>query len=255
MTGDFSTRYEVADDNFNGVLYQQGRVFLDTDGNAQTRITNLWQDTAGQDIIGAGVLAVPMDAAGSFQVTNADVIAGQVQLTINPGHAWADGMLVRLDETPPIHRIATYLGPPVQNPQAVLNTAAGTRDAVVLEVWREAINGFQIPNELIEPALGGPDTTERVHTAYDFRLLRLAPGDDCDNLADKLSDNFPNKGRLTVTLRPPVIIPGDCPVVEGGGYTGFEHNLYRIEMAETGGGAVRFKWSQFNGGLVGRGIF
>ena len=26
---------------------------------------------------------------------------------------------------------------------------------------------------------------------------------------------------------------GDCPVVGGGGYTGFEHNLYRIEIAES----------------------
>ena len=51
-------------------------------------------------------------------------------------------------------------------------------------------------------------------------------------------------------------IAGDCPVVGGGGYTGFEHNLYRIEIADTAPGApARFKWSQWNGGLAGRGRF
>ena len=50
-------------------------------------------------------------------------------------------------------------------------------------------------------------------------------------------------------------MPGDCPVVEGGGYTGFEHQLYRIEIAALNAGGPKFKWSQFNGGLVGRGRF
>jgi len=257
MTGDFSRPYDVlADDNFSGVLYQQGRVFLDTDGNAQTRITNSWQDTAGLDVIGAGVAAVPAGLPDSFKIDAASIAGNEVTITVLPGRVWADGMLVKLEETPPINRTADYLLPPVQNPPWDVNSIAnGVRDAVILEVWREAMNGFQLPDLLIEPALGGPDTTERVHTAFDFRLLRLEAGDSCDNLEDKLDDDFANKGKLTVTLQPPVNIPGDCPIVEGGGYTGFEHNLYRIEIAETGGGPVAFKWSQFNGGLVGRGLF
>ena len=32
---------------------------------------------------------------------------------------------------------------------------------------------------------------------------------------------------------PVTVVPGDCPVVDGGGYTGFEHNLYRVEIART----------------------
>ena len=41
----------------------------------------------------------------------------------------------------------------------------------------------------------------------------------------------------------------------GGGYTGFEHFLYRIEIATPdGAGNARFKFSRFNGGLVGRGV-
>ena len=166
MKGDFSKRYEVSDDNFAGVLYQQGRVFLDADGNAQTWITSTWQDTAGRDVIGPNVAAVPADQPASFKVQAAELVDDTVTLTIGPGRVWADGLLLRLDETPPVTRVATYLQPPIQDPPFDESTiAAGVRDAVVLEVWRETINGFQIPDQRIEPALGGPDTTERVHPA------------------------------------------------------------------------------------------
>ena len=56
-------------------------------------------------------------------------------------------------------------------------------------------------------------------------------------------------------MQPTDIIPGDCPVVEEGGYTGFEHNLFRIEIADVDSGEPCFKWSRFNGGIVARGIF
>ena len=52
------------------------------------------------------------------------------------------------------------------------------------------------------------------------------------------------------------MIAGDCPIPVGGGYSGFEHRLYRIEIADVpSGSASMFKWSRENGGLVGRGTF
>jgi hypothetical protein len=168
-----------------------------------------------------------------------------------------DGILVRLEGTAPIPRIATYLQPPVVPAPApdATSIAAGTRDAVILEVWRESLSSFQRPGLLIEPALGGPDTIERIHTSFDFRLLRLGAGDDCGNLGPKLDDNLAAKGHLTVSLKATSVVPGPCPVNDAGGYTGFEHALYRIEIADVNAGAPKFKWSQFNGGLVGRGDF
>src|SRR5690606_34042403 len=89
-----------------------------------------------------------------------------------------------------------------------------------------------------------------------IRLLRLAADEDCHSIIGRLRDDPSSKGRLSVSLAPVVTIAGDCPVVGGGGYTGFEHCLYRIEIADTPPGApARFKWSQWNGGLVGRGRF
>jgi hypothetical protein len=256
MYGDFSQRQRLVDPNLAGVLYQQGRVFIDTDGNAQTRIVNKWQDTAARDAIGADVAAVPADAPLGFHIDSAAAggVAGEVNLNLQPGRCWADGLLVHLPGPAPVARRATYVVPPVQPLPAPLIAPAGERDAVILDVWRESLSAFQRPDDFIEPALGGPDTTERVLTSCAFRLLRLAAGDTCTNLADKIDDHFGNKGRLTVTLQPVVAVGGDCPVVDAGGYVGFEHNLYRIEVAELPPGTpVHFKWSQFNGGLVGRG--
>src|SRR5436309_10570532 len=108
MTGDFSSRFIESDLNESGVLYQQGRVFLDQDGNAQTRYVNRWQDTAAQDVIGASVLAAPADDAAAFRVEAAQVVGGEVHLTVGPGHAWADGLLVYLQGTAPVTRTATY---------------------------------------------------------------------------------------------------------------------------------------------------
>ena len=261
MKGDFSRWSFDETTNAHGVLHQQGRVLLDADWNAQTRLVTRWQDEAGQAAFGHGVAAVPAEWRDSFEISQAELLPGGiVRLTVAPGQLWADGLLLHLVGDQPdleatVLRPAEHLEPPLQTPPTDIG-ATGTRDAVVLEVHREALNGFQVPAELIEAALGGPDTTERMQAAFRFRLLRLAEGETCASIRDRIADDFSTRGRLTVSLQDTVITPGDCPVVEGGGYTGFEHNLYRIEIAELDGAAApKFKWSQFNGGLVGRGSF
>jgi Family of unknown function (DUF6519) len=264
MKGDFSNWRDERRHNFAGVLHQQGRVLLDADWNAQTEITNDWQDIAAQDIIGAGVAAVPGNQPKGFKITGASHTSGanEVQVDVNPGRVWADGLLAQLlgepdpDSVTPVSRTATYLQAPIQDPPFDGSSiAADVRDAVILEVWREEINGFQIPDLLIEPALGGPDTTERVNTAFGFRLMRLGDGDTCENIIDRLKDDFAGKGKLKVSLQPDSPGSGDCPLPAGGGYTGFEHNLYRVEIADVDSGPPQFKWSQYSGGLIGRGHF
>ena len=256
MKGDFSRRFELPVDNFAGVLWQQGRVLSDADSNAATRLATAWQDSAGRDVIGAGVAAVPAEEGDSFRVTEAALAGGRVTLTLDPGRLWADGWLLHLDQEPPVTRVARYYGAPLNDPPVDEGSiGAGVRDLVVLEAWREALNGFQDPDALIEPALGGPDTTERLHSAYRLRLLRLDADETCETAAERLYDDLAGLGRLIATLDPPSATTGDCPLPDAGGYTGFEHRLFRIEIAETDAADVHFKWSDTNGGLVGRGEF
>lgn len=272
MRGDFSAWNKDRSHNFRGTLHQQGRVLLDRDWNAQTEVMGEWQETAARDAFGAEIAAVPAEIPDSFKVVQAtsvptvDTTPAHVEISLKKGRVWADGLLAELgkDAEPPTLpagvdaiRTATYLGPPIQTaPLADAVPAIGDRDAVILEAWLEELSPFQNPELLIEPALGGVDTTERVQTAMRVRMYRMAEGETCDSIIDKVKDDFSKKGRLQVELKPTAQIDGDCPVVESGGFTGFEHRLYRIEIADTDrANQSWFKWSHFNGGLVGTGDF
>jgi Family of unknown function (DUF6519) len=257
MRGDFSRSGFDRQANVDGVLHQQGRVFSDADWNEQTWISDRWQQAAARAAIGDGVAAVPAADADALLVVRANASGGEITLDVNPGQVWAGGLLAHLRPSTagsgaPERRTATYLAAPgAGGPPG----APGSRDAVVLELWREALNGFQVPQRMIEPALGGIDTTERIWHGLAFRLLRLGSGEGCDEIGDRLEDDLAARRRLTVSLAPTQISNGACPVVVGGGYSGFEHDLYRVEIAEVAAGGPMFKTSRFNGGLVGRGSF
>jgi len=257
MKGDFSHYKFLPAANFTGTLYQQGRAFSDQDGNSADAIGRHLRTLLGRDTIGPHVVAVPAEHPAALELLEAHSDGNQVELVINPDRGWVDGLHLYLADDAPLTRTATYFGPPVASPQpTAAEIAAGVRDAVVLEVWEEALNAFQAPLELIEPALGGVDTTERVVLHHRLRLLRLDADQDCVGIGPLLADDLDAQGRLTVSPAPTLAIAGECPVQAGGGYTGFEHFLYRIEIAPPdGGGNARFKYSRFNGGLVGRGVF
>ena len=254
MKGDFSFLAFDTEPHYTGVLHQQGRVLLDRDWNEAAAIAAGWRAAVGRDTFGAGVLAVPAADTRAFKLISASTDGTIVEVDLDAGRAWADGLSLTLDA--PSTFAATYFAPPFQSPQATPATIAdGVRDLVVLDVWEDTVSGFQDPLNLIEPALGGPDTSERTQAFANLELLRLGPNDDCSAAAG-LADDFSSKGKLTVSPAPVLTITGDCPLEAGGGYTGLEHYLYRIEVADADvSGSARFKWSQWNGGLVGRGLY
>lgn len=254
MKGDFSFLPFDTEPRYSGVLHQQGRVLLDRDWNEAAAIAAVWRSAAGRDTFGGGVLAVPISNVQAFKVLSATTDGTQIKLELDAGRAWADGLSLSLDAKSTF--TATYFAPPFQSPQAKPSTIAdGVRDLVVLDVWEDTVSGFQDPLNLIEPALGGPDTTERTQVFANLKLLRLGPNDDCSAVA-QLADDFSAKGKLTVSPAPILNVTGDCPLEAGGGYTGLEHYLYRVEVADPDAtNRARFKWSQWNGGLVGRGLF
>lgn len=254
MKGDFSWLPLGNEPHYSAVLHQQGRVLLDRDWNEAAAIAAQWRSAVGRDSFGAGVLAVPVAGISAFKVLGASSDGTVVKIELDAGRAWADGLSLTLDA--PATFAASYFAPPYQTPQAQPSSIAdGMRDLVVLDVWQDSVSGFQDPLHLIEPALGGPDTTGRTQAFANVKLLRLGPNDDCSAVA-ALADDFGAKGRLTVSPAPVLTISGDCPLEAGGGYTGLEHYLYRIELADPdGAGQARFKWSQWNGGLVGRGLY
>lgn len=252
MKGDFSYLGFGDEQGFTGVLHQQGRVLLDRDWNAQAAIEQRLRSQAAADTFGPGVLAVPVAGADALRLTAAQVDGDVVRVTLAPGRGWAAGLPLALPEAATLE--ARYLLPPVAPAQSTATIGAGVRDALLLEVYEDTVSAFQLPALLLEPALGGPDTTERVAVFANARLLRLGPNDDCAAVR-ALVDTAAGKGRLTATPNPVLAVAGDCPLEAGGGYTGLEHYLYRVEVAEPAAGQARFKWSAYNGGLVGRGLY
>ncbi|HJR35304.1 MAG TPA: hypothetical protein VJ817_10170, partial [Gemmatimonadales bacterium] len=269
MRGDFSTRTADAVErasrtsNIRGVLHQQGKVLRDVDLTDSDLLAVGWQDAIAAAVIGNDVAAVPVDAPNGFRIEAARVTGPaatpRIEVTVHGGALWADGLPASIGTDPAgtVVRTATYFGPPVQSPAASPSSiGAGIRDAVVLETSYEELNAFQDPERLLEPALGGPDTAERIHTRSALRLYRLGPDETCCTIRSTLNAGDTGRGRLTASLLPVTVVGGECPTVATGGYTGFEHSLYRIEIAEVNPGfAPRFKYSWCNGGLVGRGTF
>ncbi|HRD91294.1 MAG TPA: DUF6519 domain-containing protein, partial [Accumulibacter sp.] len=160
MKGDFSFLAFDTAPHYSGVLHQQGRVLLDRDWNEAAAIASRWRTMAARDAFGDGLLAVPAANPAGFKLQAASSDGTLVKVDLAAGRAWADGLSLTLAD--PSSFLASYFAQPFQTPQAAPSTIAdGVRDLVVLDVWEDSVSGFQDPLNLIEPALGGPDTTER----------------------------------------------------------------------------------------------
>lgn len=240
LKGDFSRIKFEKNRKFSGVLHQQGRVLLDRNWNEQVDITVGWQDQVARDVIGSRVAAIPMEKYDSFRLKENTVTIEpeRIGFEITPGRMWADGIPLILEQ-PETKRYATPLDSYVRGLDNTVHYA------VVLEVWRDAISGFQMPKDLMDPALGGIDATERLQTAFAFKYFEVADANiACQDIIAVLDDYISReKIRLTVEIQE--------------GYTGLEHRLYRIEIADLTKrqDATMFKWSRSNAGLAGRGRF
>ena len=99
-----------------------------------------------------------------------------------------------------------------------------------LEVWQREVSATE-DESLLEPALGGADTSTRLVTVSQVRLARVA-GD--------VRRREPDWAVPTDT--------SDATLAVGGGYVGTDNRLYRVEIHDGGdGGESTFKWSRDNG--------
>ncbi len=259
MKGDFSNwDNSELQKNYHGSLQQQGKVFIDEDFNSQTRIFHERDRITALDSFGKDIVAVPSIKPESFLVKSAAIIEKNVLLSVVPGRVWVNGNLVYLN------RDHTYdqVGGTIER-RVTLNkwsdsfdgsVQPGKKYAVVLSLWHETLSAFQ-EDSLMEPALGGIDTTERLIINTAFCLLPLEDNENCPDMAEKFSDELSGKGTLTVEFPQEGDSDPLCPMQFTEGYSGFEHYHYRIEIARTDNFQRKpyFKWSRYNGGLVGNG--
>jgi hypothetical protein len=234
MNGDFTRFSFRPKKHYSGVLMQQGRVQLDSDWNELVQIMQHRIEQQAIDTIGAcGVPKPPLGQAAPFTVTAQD--DGSLQL--QPGRIYVDGLLCEL-ESDAVQDLPT------------VNLPVGTRSTtalVFLDVWQRHVSAIE-DGSLRESALGGPDTTTRMQTAWAVRINpHPTPSRDCD----AITDLPPTSTGTLSTHQAAATATTPCVVGAKGGYAGLENRLYRVEIhqAEAGTQPAAFKWSRDNNAI------
>jgi hypothetical protein len=225
MRTDFTRRTFRSARHYTGVLQQQGRVLLDADFNEQVEIERHQRRMLARDLIGA---CGGSEGAAGFEISLDE--SGR-QLIVGAGRYYVDGLLVEnerdcaFESQPDLPTAADLLAQSAES---------GGRQLAYLDVWERIITPIEDPG-LVEPALGGPDTSVRIKTVWQVRLSPRAKA----RRPDCLGDNDEAE-------RPALEVRTDA-----GGYTGLENHLYRIEVHSVDeAGRARFKWSRDNASLT-----
>src|SRR5215211_7690758 len=238
MKGDFTSFRNGHHKGYTGVLRQQGRVDLDADWNEYVGIQEHLRRTIEKDVIGA--CGVPRHGGG-FAV---GLGAGGGDLTISPGRIYVDGILCELEGE------SSYLGQPNYPGRPALNPVDGRTDLIYLDVWQRHVTAVEDP-AIREKALGGPDTTTRLQTVWQVKVLEGVGEVGC---ADEIQGwpPAPGTGRLSTQEKTAAAPEDPCLIAPGGGYRGLENRLYRVEIhrGSEPAGPPTFKWSRDNGSVV-----
>jgi Family of unknown function (DUF6519) len=233
MQGDFSRFALTPAAPWTRVLFQQGRVQLDADLNEQTAVATALYRRLARDLIGDH--GGPEDDLG-FAIT----ISGN-SLRIGRGRYWVAGWPVENPESELPFENQAGIG------QGEINDAedaVGDHKAFLayLEVWERLIVPIEAP-DLLEPALGGVDTTARAQLQWQVRLLTKNV-ETVDEAESALAAHG-SSGRLRARATAPGDGDGLCALDPEAAYRGLENQLYRVEMHRGG-----FKWSRENASVV-----
>lgn len=232
MKGDFSRLRDIRAKAYNRVLMQQGRVLLDSDWNEQAALLQEAVRLLASDLFGAH--GGPAENLG-FLVSKVgeDYVIGKGRYYVN-GHMVEnskEGLKLREHLDPAEHDAFIKRDKPL---------------LVYLDVWEDYVSPEQ-DGDMVEVALGGPDTCGRARTMWKLRIKQGKSVDDVMNLLKATGD-----GQMSAFTSSGKAAPDElCVVSPDSQYRGVENQLYRVEI-HTGGLAqdVRYKWSRDNGALV-----
>jgi len=259
MSGDYSRNSFDALRDYAGVFLQQGRTVLDSDWNEMVQMFERRIRTGTVDTIGRAV--VPRETPRGFEI----LLSG-AGFEIGEGNFYLDGVLYQN------HGLADFDGDQPARPDPVFDRArpgddgpegvldemiapeegdylpyadqpywpapdalpGGGTHLVYLVGWQREVTPTEAP-ELLEPALGGLDTTTRWQSVWQVRVLPdvgegatcATPDDELNGWVDTIA---PSTARLT-TGTVDIEDPEDpCLVPPTEGYTGIENQFYRVEI-------------------------
>lgn len=236
MPGDYTRFTHNPFKRYADVLDQQGRVDLDADQNERGEIFRRRVRLQAVDTFGKA-------AVSRFSTPNAFKITGAA-LNIGVGRMYVDGLMAEILDGENF----TYANQPFFPIPPPLNTIVGPNGIVYLDVWEREITYIQDPN-LLEKALGGPDTTTRIQTVWQVKVQGTTTTPDC--LVDLDALFPPSGGRLTSRAQTVPSTDDPCVLSPTGGFRGLENRLYRVEIHNGGPlGTALFKWSRDNASVV-----
>jgi hypothetical protein len=265
-TGDLRQHYEA-------VVMQQGRVILDRDFNALQDIVNGRIAADALDEIGPCGTPVADDGLAVSLPPGAASVSAPVSFSapdpfdflVKPGTIYVGGQRVVFEAPPAGQPPLSYFhqpdwpSPPDPFARGSASFSAPQRELVALHAFEQEVGAVEDP-ELLDVALGGPDTTQRVRLMR--RIVRLGvTGADC---AEALADAVAEWGRhgylfdpLAMRLRPqtalqvtftgPASASNPCDPAAQGGYLGAENQLIRVMIRGPGdGGSPALLWGYDN---------
>ncbi|HEX3069827.1 MAG TPA: DUF6519 domain-containing protein [Thermoanaerobaculia bacterium] len=233
MAGDYSRFTFDRKNRFSRVLWQQGRVSLDSDHNEQSEIFTNRDRTFAHDVVGDA--AVPRATTpDAFKIT-----AAGANLNIGAGRIYIDGIVAEAFSSDPL----TYATQPFYPDPPPLSGFPSVRSLAYLDVWERELTAVQ-ETALLEPALHGIDTTVRTQTVWQVKIASTQdfPGLNCGTDLDTIFP--PSTGRLTVQVDPPGDDPDPCALPEEGGFRGVENRHYRVEIHDVSTTSTTFKFSR-----------
>jgi Family of unknown function (DUF6519) len=248
MTADISRHSLRPAQNFTGVVRQQGRLPIDADETESDDIAALMlRQMVAETICSRGS---PDDG---FMISGVTLANGLLDFAIAPGsfylggtrlassgHSWSaqpDWLTISLADR-------AFALPPANAPR---------HDLVWLGGWEQTITATE-DGELLEPALGGPDTSARRRTMWRANLLGNVPGTCPDAFADLVTRAFPNgtldageseilsNARLTIGFTQLEPLEDLCRPNAQAGFLGARNEAFRIQLTAPG----RFIWGRDN---------
>lgn len=155
---------------------------------------------------------------------------------------------LRLDKAPQLRRVVTYLTQPDYYP----TTPTPGRYLLYLDVWQRHITCLEDP-EILENALGGPDTTTRTKTIWQAKLEGCDSGENCDSFGPCwVPKEAVSTGMLAAQAKQSLGDVKPCELPAQGGYRSLENQLYRVEFHQYENKVPYFKWGRDNGSLVAK---
>lgn len=250
MSSDKSRSTSDRNYDYTGVVSQQGRVIVDRDFNALRDIIDGRVDADALDVIGPcgtpdNGFAISLIEASPPSILPSPPTGHSLDFLIAPGTMYVGGQRVVFPARPAGHPITySYFNQPDWiSPSPPAPFVFSAAELVYLHLWEQEVSAVEDP-DLLDAALGGVDTTQRLRLLRRVRR-RQVNGADCTaawqqataawlaggQFLDPQSLALLPQARLQVSFVQAGGFVDPCDPVATGGYLGAENQLIRVQIA------------------------